>query len=107
MRLHLPTKPADDAGIDAVRAEEEYATRVMVLCEMLAATDTRFHVEGFGSDDWRLDVSYNLSAVMEQLPVCRQLARNFGEAVGIAAPSLARLAPFDSWATGEYDWVGR
>jgi hypothetical protein len=140
---------------------------VMVLCEVLAATDTRFHVEGFGSDDWRLDVSYDLSAVMEQLPGviralmvgadveldfysqgiertlefhpdgeicriscvsrtswtpspeeiemktqdviagCRQLARNFGEAVAIAAPSLAQLAPFGSWATGDYDWVGR
>lgn len=34
------------------------------------------------------------------------MPRNFGEAVGIAAPSLAALAPYDAWRSDEYDWAG-
>ena len=166
MRLYVvPTRSAEGETIDWVITENDYASTVMGLCDVLALAGARFHVAGFGLDDWRLDVSYDLSAVVEQLPgfirslmfgaptqldfysqgiertlefqpagekcritcisrtswvpspqriemkthdviaMCQELAKDFASAVAIAAPSLARLEPFDSWRTGEYRWA--
>ncbi|MEV1329877.1 hypothetical protein AB0J20_09905 [Micromonospora costi] len=46
----------------------DYESLVMEACALLSETDCRFFVGGFGQDDWRLDVAYDLSAVLEQLP---------------------------------------
>ncbi|SDP61973.1 hypothetical protein SAMN04487981_12926 [Streptomyces sp. cf386] len=49
--------------------DEEYETLVMEACEALAeAGDGSFHMSGFGTPEWPLDVSYDLSAFMEQFP---------------------------------------
>lgn len=48
--------------------ESDYEPLVMQLCEILADTDCRFVIAGFGCDDWRADVAYDLSVVVEQLP---------------------------------------
>lgn len=47
---------------------DSYEVRVMAACEMLDETGVRFQMSGFGSDDWRLDVEYDLSIFMEDLP---------------------------------------
>lgn len=61
-----------DAGIaDSVSFErsDEYETLIIEACGALAEVDgSRFHVSGFGSGEWSLDVAYDLSAFMEQLP---------------------------------------
>lgn len=163
MRLDPPTHPAEDFDPAAVVASE-YTTEVINLCELLGQTDARFHVSGFGQASWPVDVSYDLSAVMEELPrvlraltngadtdldfytqgiereltfqvsgevtritceshtkwvpdpaeiemktndliaMLQELARGFGGAVAIAAPSLENLSPFNAWRTGEYEW---
>jgi len=163
MKLDPPTGLAEEFDAAEVVADD-YASEVMGLCDVLATTDCRFHVAGFGLADWPVDVSYDLAVVMEQLPqvvwsllngaeteldfysegiertlefhlageICQlkcesrtkwvpspakiemktqdviamlqQLAKDFGRAVAIAAPSLANLSPFDAWRTGEYEW---
>jgi hypothetical protein len=46
-----------------------YETLVMEACEVLSdAGGSTFHVGGFGSTEWPLDVAYDLSAFMEQFP---------------------------------------
>lgn len=46
----------------------DYESLVMDACELLSEAGCDFHVEGFGQKDWPVDVSYDLSTVMEQLP---------------------------------------
>jgi hypothetical protein len=47
----------------------DYETLVMEACSALSeAGGSTFHIGGFGSDEWPLDVAYDLSAFMEQLP---------------------------------------
>ncbi|MFG2371399.1 hypothetical protein ACGFY9_07970 [Streptomyces sp. NPDC048504] len=48
--------------------DEDYESLAMDTCQLLAETDCRFHVAGFGQDPWPVDISYDLSAVVEQLP---------------------------------------
>ncbi|MFE7618029.1 hypothetical protein [Streptomyces sp. NPDC057496] len=49
--------------------DEEYETLVMEACEVLAeAGDGSFRMGGFGTPEWPVDVAYDLSAFMEQLP---------------------------------------
>ena len=67
MRLDPPTHPADEVDPIAVVAAD-YVTEVVNLCDVLGETDAQFRVSGFGLANWPVDVSYDLSAVMEQLP---------------------------------------
>lgn len=67
MKLGLPTGHAEEVDSDEVEADD-YVSQVMDLCEILGQTDCEFHVGGFGSPNRHLDVSYDLSVVMEQLP---------------------------------------
>ncbi|MEU8867597.1 MULTISPECIES: hypothetical protein [Streptomyces phaeochromogenes group] len=47
----------------------DYENLVMEACSALSdAGDSAFHIGGFGSDEWPLDVEYGLAAFMEQLP---------------------------------------
>lgn len=48
----------------------DYDILVMVACAALAdAGGGRFHLGGFGSADWPVDVSYDMSTFMEQFPL--------------------------------------
>jgi hypothetical protein len=67
MKLDPPTFAAEDFDPGAVVAGD-YATEVINLCELLGGTDARFHVSGFGQASWPVDVAYDLSAVVEELP---------------------------------------
>lgn len=40
----------------------------MQACLHLGESNCEFHVGGFGEDNWHLDVGYDLSTVLEQLP---------------------------------------
>ncbi|UFR05261.1 hypothetical protein KBP30_30675 [Streptomyces sp. Go40/10] len=64
--------PASDIPVaHDLGPSEDYASLVMDACELLAETDCRFRVSGFGQDAWPVDVSYDLSSVIEQLPQVR------------------------------------
>jgi hypothetical protein len=59
--------PVDDPV--SPEPDEEYETLVMEACEVLAeAGDGNFHMGGFGTPEWPVDVAYDLSTFMEQLP---------------------------------------
>ncbi|MEI8411514.1 MULTISPECIES: hypothetical protein [unclassified Kribbella] len=48
---------------------DDFETLVMEACSALSdAGGSTFHIGGFGSEEWPLDVAYDLSAFMEQFP---------------------------------------
>jgi hypothetical protein len=46
----------------------DYDLLVMEACKVLAETGCVFTICGFGNDDWPVDVAYDLSTLVEQLP---------------------------------------
>ncbi|MFE5024829.1 hypothetical protein ACFRAO_16200 [Streptomyces sp. NPDC056656] len=48
--------------------DEDFESLVMDACQLLSQSDCSFRVSGFGQDSWPVDVSYDLSSVIEQLP---------------------------------------
>ncbi len=61
-----PTPPTSD---DVTWEPEDYSTSVMRACEDLSARTTcRFVLGGFGKADWALDLGYDLSTFVEELP---------------------------------------
>jgi hypothetical protein len=59
---HLP------GPVDAPEDVDDYTVAVIEACQILADTGLRFAFSGFGLDDWRLDIQYDLSVFMEQFP---------------------------------------
>ncbi|MFI6939413.1 hypothetical protein ACIBI4_09090 [Streptomyces sp. NPDC050418] len=58
--------PPASAGLEP---GDDYETLVMKACSVVSdAGGGTFHLGGFGSDVWPLDVAYDLSAFMEQFP---------------------------------------
>ncbi|MHB9861852.1 hypothetical protein [Streptomyces sp. YIM S03343] len=75
---------------------EDYESLVMDACELLAETDCRFHVAGFGQDPWPVDVSYDLSSVIEQLPqACTALRRKERARIDLYGQGIERVIAFD------------
>ncbi|MCK7621694.1 hypothetical protein MUU72_00860 [Streptomyces sp. RS10V-4] len=74
MSFSVSFNPAVPTGAVAVASAglepgDDYETLVMEACSVLSdAGGSTFHIGGFGSDEWPLDVAYDLSAFMEQLP---------------------------------------
>ena len=67
LTLVLPSGPRP--GGSAERTDlDDFPTLIMVTCDLLGETDCRFRAGGFGHDEWAVDVSYDLSTLMEQLP---------------------------------------
>ncbi|WP_146075028.1 hypothetical protein [Streptomyces sp. Ru73] len=48
--------------------DEDFDSLVMDTCQLLSRTDCEFQVSGLGQDRWPVDVSCDLSSVIEQLP---------------------------------------
>lgn len=46
----------------------DFQSLVMDACELLAEAGCRFRMGGFGQDNWNLNVSYDMSTIIEQLP---------------------------------------
>jgi hypothetical protein len=70
--LERPGSTASDPAVSGRMLEypevlESQDVAIMRACELLAETGVRFHVGGFGADDWNLDVRYDLSVFLEQL----------------------------------------
>lgn len=66
-----PAVPSDAVALASAGLEpgDDYETLVMEACSALSDVGgSRFHIGGFGTDEWPLDVAYDLSAFMEQLP---------------------------------------
>lgn len=63
---------------------------------MLAGTDCSFHIGGFGRSDWGLDVEYDMSAFVEQLPelLAGVRERRLVE-VDLYPPGVERTLEFD------------
>lgn len=59
---------AREAGIDPLEDTEDYEYLAMRACQALGATDAAFRIGGFGTQDWRFDVAYDMSAFLEELP---------------------------------------
>jgi hypothetical protein len=57
--------PSTVADVDTTA---DYDTLVIQACEVLERTDCRFLVGGFGQPVWPVDVGYDLSSLIEQLP---------------------------------------
>ncbi|GHB78922.1 hypothetical protein GCM10010377_81240 [Streptomyces viridiviolaceus] len=74
MGFSVSFNPAVPSGAAApasasLEPDDDYETLVMEACSVLAdAGGNTFHIGGFGIDEWPLDVAYDLSAFMEQLP---------------------------------------
>jgi hypothetical protein len=63
---------APDEPLDSAVHLDSYETLVMYACELLSRTDARFHLGGFGTQDWNLDIRYDFSIFMEQFPELMQ-----------------------------------
>lgn len=64
------TSPSVELPPDLVEVElsDDYESLTMDACQLLSVTDARFAVAGFGQEEWPVNVSYDLSSVVEQLP---------------------------------------
>ncbi|MEU7556488.1 hypothetical protein AB0B01_29905 [Streptomyces sp. NPDC044571] len=64
------TSPSAELPPDLVAIElsDDYESLAMDACQLLSETDARFIISGFGQEEWPVNISYDLSSVMEQLP---------------------------------------
>jgi hypothetical protein len=70
------SKPTAPISNDGLSEPEDYFTSVVRACEELATRTTcRFVLSGFGKADWVLDVGYDLSTFIEQLPALATAVR--------------------------------
>ncbi|AKJ08600.1 hypothetical protein ABB07_00605 [Streptomyces incarnatus] len=91
----------------------DYESLVMDACELLGETDCCFHVAGFGQDPWPVDVSYDLSAVIEQLPQVRTSLRRMERAqIDFYGQGVERVVTFGPageritmTCTTQTDWI--
>lgn len=74
----------------------DYSSLVIEACAVLAGTGCDFTMRGFGSDDWQVDVAYDLSTLVEQLPdlVENLDTQRVGE-VDLYGPGIERTLYFD------------
>lgn len=56
----------------------DYESIVMELCSRLAETDCVFRMAGFGQKQWPVDIRYDLSTLVEQLPELLSALRSNG-----------------------------
>ncbi|WP_154685996.1 hypothetical protein [Streptomyces himastatinicus] len=75
--------------------DEDYESLVMDVCQLLSQTDCRFHVSGFGQDSWPVDISYDLSSAIEQLPeALESLQRGLPAKIDFYGQGIERLVTF-------------
>ncbi|WP_154675138.1 hypothetical protein [Parafrankia elaeagni] len=95
-----PSVPSDTVAPASVHPEpgDDYETLVIEACSALSdAGGCRFHIGGFGSDEWPLDIAYDLSAFMEQLPSLLAGVREYREVeVDIYSQGIERTLSFHS-----------
>ncbi|MFK4086133.1 hypothetical protein ACI2LF_18625 [Kribbella sp. NPDC020789] len=68
LHVIVPSSVQVSASVGA-EPSDEYESLVIEACSALADTGrVKFHIGGFGSEEWPLDIAYDLSAFMEQFP---------------------------------------
>lgn len=65
MSIRVPTESYIEGEV--CFSDDGYEEMIMEACEYLEDTNCEFHVHGFG-EEWPVDVGYDLSTVMEELP---------------------------------------
>lgn len=76
VRLTPPTCDLPlEAALEPLEDQEDYEYLVIHSCTLLAQTDCKFHIGGFGTNDWNFDTSYDASSFLEQLPRMLQAAK--------------------------------
>lgn len=85
---------ADTLSLEIER-DAGYEYLVIEACNILDETDCSFHIGGFGRSDWGLDVGYDMSAFVEQLPdlLAGVRERRFVE-VDLYPPGVERTLEF-------------
>jgi hypothetical protein len=70
MILRISVTPPSEqlSSVRDFEIADDYESLVMDFCQLLSETDCRFVVSGFGQEEWPVNVSYDLSSVIEQLP---------------------------------------
>ncbi|GAA1765891.1 hypothetical protein GCM10009681_41200 [Luedemannella helvata] len=62
------TRPVTVIPTVAMPSDLDFDSVVMELCQVLSETDCTFRIGGFGQSNWPVDVRYDLSTLVEQLP---------------------------------------
>jgi hypothetical protein len=93
--LAVPSGALTPASVN-LEPGDEYETLIMEACSALSDVGGgRFHIGGFGNDEWPLDVAYDLSAFMEQLPPLLASVRERREAeVDLYSQGIERTLTF-------------
>lgn len=67
--IRLPERTRARIPVDVETEDLDSPDVIIAAASMaLAEADARFHVEGFGESDWNLDVRYDMSIFLEQIP---------------------------------------
>lgn len=68
-RLEMPSAEyADSGSVEELESVDDYQYLVIEGCGQLDETDCRFHIGGFGREDWGFDLGYDTSSLVEELP---------------------------------------
>ncbi|TQN32861.1 hypothetical protein FHX37_2847 [Haloactinospora alba] len=94
MAISVPTESYIEGEVHF--SEEGYEEMVMEACEYLENTDCGLRVRGFG-EDWPVDVGYDLSTVMEELPDLIESIRATGSGeIDFYAQGMERTLSFST-----------
>jgi hypothetical protein len=81
---------------DLPPSDGDYESVVIEACRVLAGTDCRFGVAGFGQAVWPVDVGYDLSTFVEQLPeAIAQIERGEAAEIDLYGQGIERLLRFE------------
>jgi hypothetical protein len=94
--LDRPTQWPAAASLGKAPSDvNEYEAVIMYACELLALTDAKFHIGGFGQIDWNLDIRYDFSVFMEQYPgLISAVSGNNEIEIGLYSQGLERSLTF-------------
>ncbi|NED44980.1 hypothetical protein G3I65_34185 [Amycolatopsis sp. SID8362] len=92
--LKRPTTIA--SMVPAVPSDLEFESVVMDLCVVLDDSDCVFEIGGFGQSEWPVDVRYDLSTFMEQLPEALERIRSgFPAEIDLYGQGIERSLRFE------------
>lgn len=93
MRITPPT--SQTALILPAHLSEDYDSLVMDASGLLSDAGREFLVDGFGQSGWAVDVSYDLSSVIEQLPTAiNALEQNDSVRIDFYGQGVERVLTF-------------
>lgn len=85
----VPAVPSGPSGLD-------FDSVVMDLCQALAESDCFFRIGGFGQSAWPVDVRYDLSTLIEQLPdVLDKIGSRLSAKIDLYGQGVERVLRFE------------